>query len=173
MGFTFWWITSTLPASGLGFRVSGFGVLTYGCQGTGFGVYVLVDYEHHARCACLRRLRLDCVIGFIIIGLTSWGPITPVIGLVNFVPISYQRMSQGKPRIAGPTRCGLWLRFISGRPKLSPSESRIFKTVSQELCPSDGKSHTAADGCRPCEGTRRCQAFSCTWEHRSIETALP
>ena len=45
--------------------------------------------------------------------------------------------------------------------KLSPSESHIFKTVSHELCPCDGRSrHIAADGRRPCEGARRCQAIS-------------
>ena len=43
----------------------------------------------------------------------------------------------------------------------SPSESHFFKTVSQEVCPSDGRSrHIAADGRRACEGTRRCQAVS-------------
>jgi len=46
--------------------------------------------------------------------------------------------------------------------KLSPSKSHIFKTVYQELCPSDGRGrHIAANGRRPCEGARRCQAFIC------------
>ena len=50
--------------------------------------------------------------------------------------------------------------LLSRSLKLSPSESHIFKTVSQEICPSDGMScHIAADGRRPCEGARRCQDF--------------
>jgi len=45
--------------------------------------------------------------------------------------------------------------------KLSPSESHISKTVSQEICPSNGKScHIAADGRRPCKGARCCQVFA-------------
>jgi len=44
--------------------------------------------------------------------------------------------------------------------KLSPRESHIFKNVSQELCPSDGRSrHIAADGRRPCEGARGLPGF--------------
>ena len=39
--------------------------------------------------------------------------------------------------------------------KVVAQESHIFKTVSQELCSSDGRSrHIAADGHRPCEGAR-------------------
>ena len=64
-----------------------------------------------------------------------------------------------------------------------PSESHIFKTVSQELCPSDGSSHhIAVDGRRSCDGARRCQAFSfcpglatkgfLVAKHRSIEEQL-
>ena len=38
----------------------------------------------------------------------------------------------------------------------STSGSHIFKTVSQEIRPSDGRScHIAADGRRPCEGAGR------------------
>jgi len=41
--------------------------------------------------------------------------------------------------------------------RLSPSECHIFK----ELRPSDGRSgYIATDGRRPCDGARRCQAFS-------------
>ena len=43
--------------------------------------------------------------------------------------------------------------------KLSPSESHIFKIVSQEVGQSNGFGrHVVADGRRPCEGARRCQA---------------
>ena len=36
---------------------------------------------------------------------------------------------------------------------MSPSKSRIFRTVSQELRPSDDRScYIAADGRRPCDG---------------------
>ena len=41
--------------------------------------------------------------------------------------------------------------------KLSPSESHMFKTVSQELCPSDATSQRTA---AVPDGARRCQAFS-------------
>ena len=48
-------------------------------------------------------------------------------------------------------------------PSLSSSESNIFKAVSQELCPSDGRScHITADGRRPCEGARHCHALFLT-----------
>jgi hypothetical protein len=57
------------------------------------------------------------------------------------------------------------------------SESHFFKTVSQELCPSDGRSRRiAADGRRPCEGARRCQAFAfglgADLEGEAVEHAL-
>ena len=45
--------------------------------------------------------------------------------------------------------------------KLSQSKSKIFKTVSQELCPRDGRScHIVADGRRPCDGAWCCWALS-------------
>ena len=56
---------------------------------------------------------------------------------------------------------GASFRVIKRSLKLSPGESHMFKTVSPELCPSDGRSrHIAADVHRPCEGARHCQAFS-------------
>ena len=40
---------------------------------------------------------LGLFISFVIISFISWGPITPVIGLISFAPTAYQRGSQGKP----------------------------------------------------------------------------
>ena len=57
--------------------------------------------------------------------------------------------------------------------KLSPSERHIVKTVSQELHPSDGRScNLAADGHRPCDGARRCQAFSFSNEAASPKQGM-
>ena len=44
--------------------------------------------------------------------------------------------------------------------KSSPSESHIFRTVSQELCPCDGTSQRTA---APCEGARRWPANLAGW----------
>ena len=42
-----------------------------------------------------------------------------------------------------------------------PVKVTFSRPFSQELCPSDGRSHhIAADGRRPCVGAQRCQAFS-------------
>ena len=75
----------------------------------------------------------------------------------NWYVGSWQIREHLHPRLARLWQVHLLLRRSL---KLSPSESHIFKTVSQELCPSDGRScYIAADGRRPCESARRCQAF--------------
>ena len=49
----------------------------------------------------------------------------------------------------------LHIMVLLRSPKLSLSESHIFKTVSQELCQSDGRSRHIAEA-----GRHPCQAFS-------------
>jgi hypothetical protein len=67
------------------------------------------------------------------------------------------------PSLVGPPvdDAGDKLSFLRRSLKLSPSESHIFKIVSQEVGPRNGfGSHVVADGRRPCEGARRCRSAS-------------